>query len=193
MIAARCGFEDGFSVLWTADGWGEARALSAVRSPEVVVVDADRDAEPPCDLSEGAKRIRYVLIVPEISSSCLERYRRLKAYAVLLREEPLSALILCLKQVGSAMRAADHAQTPGAGWSDGRRMRVDSPLKSLTPRQMQILSCLARGDSVKEAAASLSLTAKSVTNHKYRIMQKLGVNDRVKLARLAIREGLIEP
>ena len=39
----------------------------------------------------------------------------------------------------------------------------------------------------------MRLSQKSVDSHKYRIMQKLGLNDRVHLARYAIREGLIEP
>ena len=37
------------------------------------------------------------------------------------------------------------------------------------------------------------LSVKSIDNHKYRIMQKLGIRDRVELARYAIREGLILP
>jgi len=41
-------------------------------------------------------------------------------------------------------------------------------------------------------ARKMNLTRKSVDGHKYRIMKKIGVQDRVLLSRLAIREGMIE-
>lgn len=64
-------------------------------------------------------------------------------------------------------------------------------LQSLTPRQLEVLRHLARGDSVKEVARKMFLSSKSIDSHKYRIMQRLGVRDRVHLARFAIREGLV--
>ena len=67
-----------------------------------------------------------------------------------------------------------------------------SPLSKLTRRQLQILRPLAEGKSVKETARLLHLSPKSIDSHKYRIMHRLQVHDRVQLTRLAIREGLIE-
>jgi DNA-binding NarL/FixJ family response regulator len=46
---------------------------------------------------------------------------------------------------------------------------------------------------VKEVARRLHLSEKSIDSHKYRIMHKLGIHDRVGLARYAIREGLMLP
>lgn len=70
--------------------------------------------------------------------------------------------------------------------------RHSSPLADLTRRQLQILRPLAEGKSVKETARLLHLSPKSIDSHKYRIMNRLQVHDRVQLTRLAIREGLIE-
>jgi DNA-binding NarL/FixJ family response regulator len=72
-------------------------------------------------------------------------------------------------------------------------MRSESALSQLTNRQLEVLRHLARGESVKEVAKSLQLSQKSVDSHKYRIMHKLGIHDRVKLTRYAIREGLMLP
>lgn len=66
-------------------------------------------------------------------------------------------------------------------------------LTLLTSRQLEVLRHLARGDSVKEIARQMHLSQKSVDSHKYRIMSKLGIHDRVELARFAIREGLMLP
>ncbi len=69
----------------------------------------------------------------------------------------------------------------------------DKSIDCLTARQQEILACLAMGDSVKDAAKKLYLSPKSVEGHKHRIMKKLGIHDRVLLARYAIRQGLILP
>jgi len=54
-----------------------------------------------------------------------------------------------------------------------------------------VLRHLAYGLSVKDVARKMHISVKSVDSHKYRIMQSLGIHDRVDLARYAIREGLV--
>jgi DNA-binding NarL/FixJ family response regulator len=70
--------------------------------------------------------------------------------------------------------------------------KVESALSQLSPRQINVLTLLANGMSVKEVAKELHLSPKSVDSHKYRLMLKLNIKGRVELARFAIREGLIE-
>lgn len=62
----------------------------------------------------------------------------------------------------------------------------------LTPRQIEVLIHLARGGSVKDVVATLGLSDKSIDSHKYRIMSRLGIHNRVQLALFAVRAGLIE-
>ena len=62
----------------------------------------------------------------------------------------------------------------------------------LTPRQIEVLVYLGQGFTVKEVASKMYLSEKSIDSHKYRIMKKLDIHDRVHLARFAIREGLVE-
>jgi DNA-binding NarL/FixJ family response regulator len=72
-------------------------------------------------------------------------------------------------------------------------VRHESDLSALTSRQLEVLRHLACGQSVKEISQMMHLSQKSVDSHKYRIMNKLGIHDRVLLARFAIREGLMVP
>ncbi len=72
-------------------------------------------------------------------------------------------------------------------------VRSTSYLLTLTNRQLEVLRHLARGESVKEVAKAMVLSERAIESHKYRIMQKLGIHDRVELARYAIREGLTVP
>ena len=52
---------------------------------------------------------------------------------------------------------------------------------------------LATGLSKKEIAGNMHLSVKTVQNHADRLMQKLGIHDRVALARFAIREKIVSP
>ena len=65
--------------------------------------------------------------------------------------------------------------------------------EQLTSRQRQILRAVASGASSKEIAARLSLSEKTVANHRARIMERLGVHDVAGLTRYAIARGLIDP
>lgn len=71
------------------------------------------------------------------------------------------------------------------------QVKTHSYLSTLTLRQLQVLRHLVRGESVKEVAKTMTLSERAIESHKYRIMQKLGIHDRVELARFAIREGLM--
>ena len=62
---------------------------------------------------------------------------------------------------------------------------------SLSAREREILKLLAEGLSVKEIATRLSLSVKTVDVHKYNLMKKIDVHDRVELIKYAIQKKLI--
>jgi DNA-binding NarL/FixJ family response regulator len=63
----------------------------------------------------------------------------------------------------------------------------------LTERQRQILRAVASGMSSKEIAVALDLSEKTVSNHRARIMERLGVHDVAGLTRHALSLGLVDP
>jgi len=67
-----------------------------------------------------------------------------------------------------------------------------SQLERFSNRQLEVLIHLARGSRVREIAGLMHVSEKAVESHKFRIMKRLGIRDRVELCRWAIREGLIE-
>lgn len=66
-----------------------------------------------------------------------------------------------------------------------------SPVDKLTPRQREVLQLLAEGHHVKEVAARLHLSPRTVEFHKYRIMEDLGLRTTAELARYASRHGIV--
>lgn len=63
----------------------------------------------------------------------------------------------------------------------------------LTPREEEVLKLIAEGHSGKEIADLLVLSPKTVERHRANILEKLGMRNRLELARYAIRVGLVEP
>jgi DNA-binding NarL/FixJ family response regulator len=67
---------------------------------------------------------------------------------------------------------------------------LPAPLDRLTPRELEILTLLAAGESNARIARQLSLSEKTVRNQVSNVFTKLGVADRVKAALLARSLGL---
>src|SRR5918912_75950 len=63
----------------------------------------------------------------------------------------------------------------------------------LTPREQEVVKLVAEAHTNKEIAEILHLSEKTVESHRSRVLQKLGMRDRVELVRYAIRQGLVEP
>src|SRR6266513_1401144 len=63
--------------------------------------------------------------------------------------------------------------------------------RQLTPRQIEVLQLLAEGRSMKEAAAILGLTARTIAFHKSRMMEVLGVRTSAELIQYAVKHHLV--
>ena len=78
-----------------------------------------------------------------------------------------------------------HVQRGGA-----RPSAPVSELDKLTPREREILACLARGESNKLIARVLDLAESTVKIHVQNVLRKLGLTSRVQAAVFAVENGL---
>lgn len=67
-----------------------------------------------------------------------------------------------------------------------------SPFASLTPRELDVLRCIARGRSNKQIGAELNLSLGTVKGYVSAVLEKLGVADRTGAALFATKHGLGE-
>ncbi len=65
------------------------------------------------------------------------------------------------------------------------------PLAQLTPREKDVLRCLAKGCNNREIAARLHLSEKTIKHYVTSILKKLNLRNRVEAALLAQKAGLI--
>jgi DNA-binding NarL/FixJ family response regulator len=63
--------------------------------------------------------------------------------------------------------------------------------QDLTIRQREVLQLLAEGRSMKEVAAILDLTPRTVAFHKYRMMEQLHLKTSAELVQFAVRQGMV--
>jgi DNA-binding NarL/FixJ family response regulator len=73
----------------------------------------------------------------------------------------------------------------------GRIAQTETPVASLTKRQVEVLTLLAEAKTTKEIALVLGLSPKSVEYHRRQLMNKLQTTSQVELALWAQRQGLV--
>jgi DNA-binding NarL/FixJ family response regulator len=71
------------------------------------------------------------------------------------------------------------------------RLQIRLSRPDITPRELEILALVTRGNANKEIAATLGIAEDTVKQHVSRILQKLNVNDRAQATAESIRLGLI--
>jgi two-component system invasion response regulator UvrY len=77
------------------------------------------------------------------------------------------------------------ALAPGAG-SNGSGTH-----QRLSPRENEVMTMILDGQRLKEIAAKLDISVKTVTTHRSRLLRKLGIEDNLGLYRYGVRNGLI--
>jgi DNA-binding NarL/FixJ family response regulator len=74
-----------------------------------------------------------------------------------------------------------------------RRTRKPLPAgaRSLSPREVEVLRLMARGETNQQIASELFLSTSTVKNHVHGVISKLGVSDRTQAVVLALELGLL--
>jgi two-component system invasion response regulator UvrY len=119
--------------------------------------------------------------------------RVLKAGAAgyLTKRSAAEELIQAIRQVdqGKTYLEPSIAQQMAVQQLSGQK----NPVDMLSEKEFKVFLALARGQSVQEIAAVMSLSPRTIGTHLYNIKQKLGASNSAELAIIAIRAGLMEP
>jgi DNA-binding NarL/FixJ family response regulator len=67
-----------------------------------------------------------------------------------------------------------------------------APHESLSDREYQVLCMIGSGKTVTDIAAELSLSVKTVSTYRVRILEKLNMKNNAEVTRYAIKEGLVD-
>jgi DNA-binding NarL/FixJ family response regulator len=177
---------------------GDGRALLEAADrlhPELVVVDIGMPLLNGLDASERLKErhpdIKVIILTQNREPRfAVEAFRR-RASGYLLKDSAASELTAAIRAVLRGDRYLSSALDPGLDSSTADA--VGKAFRELTPREREVVQLLAEGKVMKEVAAILDISPRTVEFHKYRIMELLGFKTGAELVQYAVRHGLIGP
>lgn len=154
------------------------------------------------ELQRRCPKVRPIVLSAYIRDHYIDAAVNAGAWGYLSKADDPATIIEAIKRVARGefvfgpdiMHRIQHAPgslpAPLSEPKDGAKGA--SRIHLLTPREQQILRMIGRGQSRTEIARIIHRSPKTVDAHRASIMEKLGIHDRVELARYAIREGLVE-
>ena len=186
-----------FDVVGTVpDGRALLKAAGEL-SPDVAVVDIGMPLLNGLDAAEQLKALHPSIKVIFLTQNreprfAVEAFRR-QASGYLLKDSAASELTTAIRE---ALRGNTYVSPSIA---KGMLDEVTGPevshvtLRELSAREREVLQLLAEGKLMKEVAAVLDISPRTVEFHKYRIMELLRVKTNAELVQQAIKLGLIAP
>lgn len=193
-------------------------AFRRLLEPEFEVVDSVADG---AQLVEAAMRLAPDVVVTDVSMprmGGIEAARRLRGtlpsarvvFLTVNEDAQLAAEAFRFGASGWVLKSSTATELVVAVRAALRRRRYLTPLiaggdidalplpasgapasEQLTPREREVLHLLAEGKAMKEVAAVLGITPRTVAFHKYRMMESLGIRSSAELVRFAVRSGLV--
>jgi len=191
----------GFDVVGEA-GTGEDTAR-VVRSaqPDLLLLDLCMPRLSGLDvlreLESCRDRVRIILLAGTIDRTQLVSAVRLGVHGLLLKDAPTEVLfeaIMCVlagrywlgQTLVTDLLEMVRPLIQSSGSADGH------VASRLTPRERQVLKMVVAGHSNKEIAQQWTISEETIKHHLTRMFDKVGAANRVELAMLATRDGLLD-
>jgi DNA-binding NarL/FixJ family response regulator len=171
-------------------------AIDAVvkHRPDVLLLDLAMPQMSGLDVLRELQRrrvsTRVVMLTAQIDVASLEDAIDLGAAAVVLKETDSRLLVDCIRTVHAGKPWHDPHQLRSAAGSAQSASPLNNMAGRLTTREREIVRMAAGGLRNREIAERLFITEGTVKLHLHNIYQKLEVNGRPELIRLATRVGL---
>ena len=192
-----------FSVVAEAGDASEAQRLAAQHRPDVILLDNHlpgvKGVDALAGLREVAPQTRVLMLTVSEDEADLAQALRAGAAGYLLKTADIDVLAQAIlrAQTGHAtispemtakLVSAFQALPTGAPPAEPPAAPPPAdPIDTLSPREREILECIAQGASNKEIARSLAIAEPTVKIHVQHILRKLGLSSRVQAAVYASR------
>jgi DNA-binding NarL/FixJ family response regulator len=179
------------------DGRAMVEAAKALK-PDVIIADISMPQLNGIEALEEVRKfspnVRVIFLTMHRDVAYARRALEAGAVGFVVKHAALDELVL-------AVRAAAQGRifvTPALAGEVLRAMKHDpletaDPVASLTLRQREVLRLLVDGLTTKEIGSKLHISARTVEDHKYRMVESLGVKGNAELIHFAIKHGIVGP
>jgi two-component system invasion response regulator UvrY len=191
-IVAEC---PGMSIAGEAADGQEALEMVRQHDFDVAIVDIAMPGRGGLEVLRDLKTERPRLKIIVLSMYSEEQYavRSLRdgASAYLTKASAPDELITAIKTVAAGKRyiTASVAERL-VGYLDDSPSRMAH--ESLSDREMQVLVLIGSGNQVKDIGQQLSLSVKTVSTYRTRLLEKMGMETTAQLIRYAIQHDLVQ-
>lgn len=187
------------SVVGEAGSGREAIAVARDLRPDILLLDlAMPDTPGLAALAEIAAlepRVRTLVLTAEVGDSDVVHAMQLGACGVVMKHTTTELLLKAIRTVmaGQYWIGREYVADLIASMRE-RTLRTHAvpphPTFGLTPRQLDIVSAIVDGATNNDIAQQFSISSKTVKYHLTNMFDKLGVSNRVELARFALKQRL---
>lgn len=187
-----------FVVVAEAGDGASALKLSLEHHPDLVLLDIGM---PGMSSFEAAKLIeehcpstRIVYLTMHEDKEYVQQAVRVGASAYLLKDTPTPLLLKALRGVHrgeQSWRPQIPAQLKDEALRRQRAKLVPLRRTILTEREREVMKLLAQGKTVRESAAELRVSVKTIEAHKFNLMRKLDIHNKAQLVTAAIQNKIL--
>jgi len=198
-LAERLQREPGFDVVGQAGTADEAVSRVKECAPDIILMDIEMPGLNCFDavrsITAIVPRARVIFLSSFVQDHFIDEALAVRASGYLSKDETPEAVISAIREVASGgayysarVRSRIVIDSAGARLGDQSRSRAST----LSRREKEVLRYIGQALDRQTIADLMHLSGKTVDHHITRIMNKLGIHNRVELARFAIREGIAE-
>ena len=165
------------------------------KSFDLVLLDISLPGRSGLDVLKQLKCLRPGLPVLVLSMHPEEQYAirsiRAGASGYLTKDSAPEELLKAIRKIarGGKYITASLAEKLAAELEGERR---ELPHEILSDREYQVMCMIAAGETVKEIADILSLSVKTISTHRARILLKMGLKNNAQLTHYAIKHNLVD-
>ena len=185
---------DGLKVIGEAGSGEQAVELCRELNPHVVLMDAQIQGIGGLEATRRIVRadldVSIVIVTLQVDDPVQPQFLEAGASGCLTKHCSVEEIADAVRVVvlGERYISADIARQMALSMLPGS---VQSPFDLLSQREVQVLMMVAQGQGVHDISERLCLSSKTVSTYRYRLFEKLGVENDVELTRLAIRHGIV--
>ena len=186
---------DDFRVVGEASSGDELLRLLREDRVDVIVMDMNMPGPSGLDLVKSIRaefpRLPILVLSAHPEDQYAVRVVRAGAMGYLTKESAEADLVVAVRRVAAGKRYL--TQTLAASLLDALDTNPDEdPHAALSDREYQVLRLIASGMTVGGIAEHLSLSVKTVSTYRSRLLQKMGMSNNSEITRYALENGLVE-
>jgi DNA-binding NarL/FixJ family response regulator len=182
--------EQNFQVVAEASDGETALVLIEERKPDIVIFDVNMPKMTGFLAAKELRRVKHdceiIFLTMHGEEAMFNKAMDLGAKGYVLKDSASVDIVNCLQAVANGQNFTSPAITTYLFKRVNGNSKKSNSVEDLTPTERIVLRLIAESKTSREIADDLSISYRTVENHRYNICQKLGVSGSNALVKFAL-------